>query len=308
MTAAETTQHLRPGTPDQDVVERFEIERGRRVLRQRTIALVSLAGLLGVLVWALEVTGFTSTFAGYDALEKIGAFLARLNPNLKADTLLEDRGTEGSIAYWYHRWPVWRDAMIQTLNMAFVSTVLGVSLGFLAAILAARTTMPFFIVRWITRRILELIRTVPDLILAIILVTLFGLGPFAGVLTLTLSAMGALGRFFSDALENIEDAPRLAVRAAGGGYVQQIRYGVLPQVAPYLLSFSFLRLEVSVSSATTLGLVGAGGIGIELARALTFNQYQDYLAILIMIIVVIVVIDLASEFIRHRMAAAEAAL
>ncbi len=286
----------------------FELARQRKTRRQAIQAATALALFALVFVWALEVTGFLSTGAGQGAFQSIGDFLARMNPGLELDKLFEDRSVEGSISHWYNRWPQWRDAMVETVEMAFVSTVLGSVLGLIAALLSARTTMPFLAVRWVTKRILELIRTMPDLILAIILVALFGLGPFAGVLTLVISAVGSLGRYFSDALENIDQAQREAVRAAGGGYVQQIRYGVLPQVAPVILSFSFLRLEVNVSAAATLGLVGAGGIGVELLRALTFNQYQSYLAILLLILAVIVTIDLTSEQVRHRMARTGAAL
>ena len=190
--------------------------------------------------------------------------------------------------------------MIETIEMAIIATAFGSVFGLGAGFLSARTTMPIAAVRWGVKRVLELIRTIPDLILAIIFVVLFGLGPLAGLLTLTLSSIGAMGRFMAETLENIDKRPREAIRAAGGSPLQQIRYGVFPQVFPVFISFVFLGFEVRIASATTLGLVGAGGIGRELTRALDFNQYDSYLAILTLIVFVIVIADLFSEHVRHQ--------
>ena len=291
-----------------DVVAQFEAARGHRLRRKAWMSTIGVMCFFSILIWALDVSGFLSTGAGENALSNIADLIARMNPALEWNHLFADRGTEGSIAHWYNRWPQWQTAMIETIQTAIIGTLMGAALGLLAAIMTARTTMPYAGVRWTVKRILELIRTVPLIILAIIFVALFGLGPVAGVLALILTTMASMGRIFSEVLENIDEAPRLAIRAAGGNAFQQFRYGVFPQVAPVLISFTFLFFEISVGSATTLGLVGAGGIGAELMRALVYNQYQSYLAILILIVIVVILTDWASEYVRHRMAEAEAAL
>lgn len=290
------------------LVMRFEKQWQTHLYKNRAFATLNTLIFLSLVLWAFHMTGFTSLEAGQNPLQKIGEFLVRMNPQLSAEHLFEDSSVKGSVAHWYYRWPQWRDAMIETIEMAFVSTVLGSILGVFAALMTARTTMPIASIRWVLKRFLEIVRIVPDLVLAIIFVSLFGLGPFAGVLTMVLSSMSSLGRYFSEAMENVSETQRLAVRAAGGNALQQIRFGIIPQVVLLFLSFSFLRFEVNISAATTLGLVGAGGIGLELIRALNFNQYQSYLAILILIVVVITLTDLVSEKVRHRMNKVEAAL
>ena len=283
------------------VIEAFERERAGLIRRKTWIYTFALLGLALLVSWAFRTAGFGSADIGQHTLMKIGDFLVRMNPDLRLDRLWADTSVDGSLAHWYNRWPQWRDAMIETVEMTLVSTLFSAVFGLLAGILSARTTMPVFAVRWVVKRFMELIRTVPDLILAIIFVALFGLGPLAGILTLSLSGIGLFGRYIGEALENIDRRPREAIRAVGGGPIEQIRYGVFPQISPIVTSFTFLRIEMGIASATTLGLVGAGGIGVELSRALEFNQYDSYLAILILIVFVIMIADLGSEHVRHRL-------
>lgn len=289
-------------------VIQFEHVRRSRLLRSRSVMIIGLLLALGMLYWSFLTVGLTSAAGNGRALQNIADFVSRMNPQLQAAALLEDTKTPGSLAYWYHRWPVWRDLMIETIQIAWVALVLSTVLGMMAALLSASTTNPFGRMRWLVRRFLELVRTVPDLIMAIILVTVLGLGPLAGIVTLTLSGIGTLGRYFGESLENVDLRQRDALQATGAGHLQQVRFGIIPQVMPVLLSFTFLRMETSIASATTLGLVGAGGIGAELIRAMDFNQYQSYFAILLLILVVVVCADLLSEFIRHRVAQSGAML
>ena len=286
----------------------FESEWRSRLIRRRIITAITLLIVSSLVFWAFSISGIIAAAGNGQASANIADFLARMNPQLQADQLFEDQSTAGSIANWFNRWPIWRDLMIETIEIAYVSLVLSTVLGLLAAILSASTTNPIAPVRWVVRRLLEIIRTVPDLILAIILVTAFGFGPLAGILTLTLSGVGTLGRFFGEALENIDERPREALRAVGASHAKQVRFGILPQVMPLFVSFIFLRLETSISSATTLGLVGAGGIGTELIRAMDFNQYQTYFALLLLILAVIVISDILSEMVRHRLAITEGVL
>jgi len=145
------------------------------------------------------------------------------------------------------------------------------------------------------------VRTLPDLIVALILVAAFGIGPLAGVIAISLGTTASLGKLFSEANENIDPRPVEAIRAAGGGWWAQMRFGMLPQVLPNHASYALMRLEINVGAAAALGVVGAGGIGIELSRAITWMQFDTYLAILLMIVGLIFFIDLMSEAIRHRL-------
>jgi phosphonate transport system permease protein len=139
------------------------------------------------------------------------------------------------------------------------------------------------------------------LILALILVAAYGVGPFAGVLALTISTVGGLGKLFAEINEQIDARPLEAIEATGANRVRQIRYGVLPQVLPAYVSYALMRLEGNLAAAAALGIVGAGGIGLELQRAITYTEFDTYLAILLLMVTLIFVIDIISEQIRHRL-------
>jgi phosphonate transport system permease protein len=154
---------------------------------------------------------------------------------------------------------------------------------------------------------LELLRTVPTLVLALVFVYAFGLGPFAGVLAIAVHTAGALGKLFAEEHENTAPGPVEGVRAAGGSWAQQMRFGVLPQSLPGLLSYGLLRFEINVREASVLGIVGAGGIGEELYLAVRQFEYQDISAILVLILLTVAAIDLLCGRLRARVLGARAA-
>lgn len=288
-----------------DVVTRFEDERRRLLWRQRAGNLLTLLIVSGVLWGSFVVSGLPEQGLGADPLGRIATFLDRLTPDLKAETLLEDRRTAGSLASWYYDLPRWLAAAAETVQIAILATVFGALIAYGLSTLASRNTMPFAPVRFVVRRFLEVLRTLPGLILAIILVAAFGVGPLAGVLAVTLGTIGSLGKLFTEVNENADRKPIEAVRAAGGGWAAQLRYGLIPQVAPNLASYALIQLEGNIGAAAALGIVGAGGIGIELERAITFTEFDTYLAILLLIVAMIVACDLISSSIRHRLIGVE---
>jgi phosphonate transport system permease protein len=185
--------------------------------------------------------------------------------------------------------------------MAIIATVAGAIGALAASFLCARNLMPIAPVRFIVRRGLEMIRTLPEIILALVLVAAFGVGPLAGIITLAISTMGSLGKLFSEINEEVDPRQLEAMEASGAGLVSKIRFGVVPQVLPNYASYTLLRLEGNLAGAAALGIVGAGGIGIELQRAITYTEFDTYLAILLLIVGMIFLIDIASEAIRHRL-------
>lgn len=290
-----------PLAADLSTVAAFEAERKRRLTRQR---LQTLAGVLvftalaAVSIWRSQL--FTSDLSG-DPLGRVGDFLDRMAPDLKGDRLLEGARTPGSLASWFYDLPNWLALGLQTVEMAIAATVFGAAGAFVASFLCARNIMPIPAVRFGVRRSLEAIRTLPDLILALVLVAAFGVGPLAGVITLAISTMGTLGKLFSEINEEIDPRQLEALDAAGAGPIAKIRFGVVPQVLPNFASYALIRLEGNLAGAAALGIVGAGGIGLELQRAITYTEFDTYLAILILIIGMIFLIDLLSEAIRHRL-------
>lgn len=289
-----------------DIVADFEHRRRRVLTRQRTGAALGLAVFSALLAVSLQRSGFLEADLSGDPAGRVAALFSRLFPELHARSLLADRQTQGSLAWWLYDLPRWLKATWQTLEMAILATVLGSVLAVVAGVLSARNLTPFGPLRFVVRRTLEVIRTLPDLIMALILVAAFGIGPFAGVLTLAISTVGGLGKLFAEINEQIDPRPIEAIEASGAGRLRQIRYGVLPQVLPAYASYALIRLEGNLAGAAALGIVGAGGIGLELQRAIGYAEYDTYLAILLLIVGMIFLIDVASERLRHRLIGLEA--
>lgn len=227
-------------------------------------------------------------------LPRLGEYIAQTIPTLRLDSLGAD------LAEWFWRWRVWLDLLIETVLIAFLATVLGVIGGFLLSFPASRNLAPNRWVLWSSRRFLEIARTVPDLVWALIFVFCFGVGPMAGVLAIGLHAAGALGKLYSEVNENIDMRPLEGVKAAGGTWFDQIRYGAVPQVLPNTISYTLLRFEINVRSSSIIGYVGAGGLGQEFRTAMSFQEYTDLSALFVIILATVIAIDWGSEKLRHR--------
>ena len=283
------------------MVADFERDRRAFLRRRRWEALVGTLIFSALLLASFQHSQFFSADIGGDPLGRIGDFLARMSPKLTAGALLSDRAAAGSLASWLYDLPLWLRLGWQTVEMAVIGTVVG-GIGALgASFLCARNLMPIAPVRFVVRRSLEMIRTVPEIILALVLVSAFGVGPLAGVITLAVATMGSLGKLFSEINEEVDPRQLEAMDASGTGLASKIRFGVVPQVLPNYASYLLLRLEGNLAGAAALGIVGAGGIGIELQRAITYTEFDTYLAILLLMVGMIFVIDIASEAIRHRL-------
>jgi phosphonate transport system permease protein len=206
-----------------------------------------------------------------------------------------------SLAYWFYRAGTYVTLLWQTVQMAIVATVLGFVVAFVLCFPATRSLVGNGWIAVVIRRVLEFFRSVPQVVLAFILVWPFGIGPLAGILAIGIHTAGALGKLFSDLNENADMRPVDGIRAAGGSWLAVIRYGMVPQMLPGFLSYGLLRFEMNVRVSTIIGFVGAGGIGQELMRVIDFNIYEEVSAVVILILLIVVAIDLTSEWVRHRL-------
>ncbi|MGV2855593.1 phosphonate ABC transporter, permease protein PhnE [Glutamicibacter sp. AGC13] len=258
--------------------DRTRLERAFSIPRARFLLGIPVALL--ILLWSAGGVGFDFLKLGQGTLN-MGEFLARLFPPdfSKISTILE--------------------LLLETLQMAIVGTVLGVVLSLLVAFGAASNIAPpwlYYPSRWA----MNVIRAVPDLVFALMFVSAVGLGPFAGILAMTLGSLGSIGKIFAEAMESVDKGPMTAMQAVGASKRQVIQYGILPQAAPLLVSYTLLLFEGNVRGATILGLVGAGGIGLELTTAMRMYDYGHLSAIIICIIVLVTIIDQGSALIRRR--------
>lgn len=289
------------GEPSLDRVTAIEGEWRQTVHKNRlwTFGWLVLASIILLGSVELSAVGKSSVDAGW--IDRIASFVDRLIPDLKASSLFEGREVEGSLASWFYDLPHWLEAMRETVAMAFVGTVIGGLLALCLSFYAAANLNKNALLRHVVRRGFDAARTIPDVILALIFAAAFSLGAVAGVLTIIITTMGSLGKLFSECMENVEMSQVDAIEAVGGHRLLQLRFGILPQLLPQILSYWLLRLEINLSVAAALGIVGAGGIGMELERAISFTEFDTYLAILILIVFCIFVIDLVSENVRHRL-------
>lgn len=194
---------------------------------------------------------------------------------------------------------IYLQSMAETLAIAFLGTLIAAVLAFPVGFLAARNIVPNIFVHFGVRRVLDTIRGVDVLIWALIWVNVVGLGPFAGVLAIACSDFGAFGKLFSEAIEAADRRPVEGVLSAGGSALQGHRYGVLPQVLPVIGSQILYFIESNTRSATIIGIVGAGGIGVHLAEQIRVLDMQQTLFLILMILAAVAVIDLVSTRLRH---------
>lgn len=258
--------------------DRERMERAFRVPRSRFIVGVIVA--VALFLWSADGAQFDFLKLGEGAAN-MGGFIARMFP--------PDFSQIGLILR----------LLLETLQMAIVGTAIGAVLSLVVAFGAASNIAP----RWLyypCRWAMNIIRALPDLVIALMFVSAVGLGPFAGILAMTVGSIGSIGKIFAEAMEAVDRGPIIAMESVGASKRQIIQYAVVPQALPMLVSYTLLLFEGNVRGATILGLVGAGGIGLELTTAMNRYDYNHLFAMVICIIVLVTIIDQASAVIRKK--------
>lgn len=241
---------------------------------------LAAAVLLGYSAWASEVISL-KLFTG---LPKLGnAFLMMLVPS------------------GFEHLPEFLWALMETIAMAFLGTLIAGTLAVPLGFLCARTTFPVRILQFGFRRFSDSLRSLDYLIWALIFVRAIGLGPFAGILAIAVVDFGTLAKLYSEAIDNASKNPSEGVQAAGGTWLDGLRLGILPQVLPNMLSATLYMWESNTRSATILGIVGAGGIGYQLADRLRVYEFGQASLMIILIIIAVAAIDALSGFLRRRL-------
>lgn len=248
----------------------------------RTVRIVSWAIAIGYLLYSFHLFEFAKLF---DSSERAWRLVSR-------------------IFYWQDM-ASWHYSQIyvgiaQTVAMAFLGTFLGTIFALGIGFLAAKNTMPIGVVRHAVRRLLDIFRGIDGVVWGLVFVRAVGLGPLAGVLAIWISDIGNLSKLYSEAIENIDRKQVEGVRATGADAARIIRYGYLPQIFPVFLSLSLYSFESSTRSATILGLVGAGGVGMIIIERFRAGMFDQVAFVVLNILVVIAVIDWGSGMIRKR--------
>jgi phosphonate transport system permease protein len=202
---------------------------------------------------------------------------------------------------WHGGWlGVFGYALLETLAMAFLGTLLASLAALPLGFLGARNVVPGRILHFGVRRFFDGIRGIDTLIWALMFVNVVGLGPFAGVMAIAISDCGTLAKLFAEAIENIDRRQIEGVQASGANRLQVMRFGMLPQVLPVMMSHILYYFESNTRAATILGVVGAGGIGLQLADRIRINNWDEVSFLLLMILSAVTLIDVLSKAIRLR--------
>lgn len=194
----------------------------------------------------------------------------------------------------------------ETVAIALLGTLLAASIALPLSLIAARNTTVSQILRFFTRRSFDTLRGVDTLVWALVWVNVVGLGPFAGVLAIAISDIGSLGKLFSEAIEASDQRAVEGVTASGGAKLHGIRFGLLPQVAPVLIGQCLYFFESNTRSATIIGIVGAGGIGLELLEMIRTLEWQKVAFLIILILITVSIIDRLSTLLRAAIAGSKA--
>lgn len=271
----------------------------KSVARRRLQAALVLAACIAVLL--LSAMGAEVNLTTFFA--KLGNFTSYFD---RIFTLDSGQRVWSNVGEWTWGWQKWLALLGETVLISYVGTLSGAVLAFGLNFLAAENTAPSPVLRFVVKRFMEFCRTVPDIVFALIFVIAFGLGPMAGVLAIAIHSIGALGKLYSEIVENIDMKPVEGIRSTGARWIDGMRFGVLPQVAAGFASYTLLRFEINVRGASVMGFVGAGGIGQELVVAVRKFYYSDVSAILLMIVVTVFVIDIGTGWLRGRLFGKEA--
>ena len=265
--------------------------------------LIFLAGFLVLMAWSYVGTEFSLRgLLGGESAAQILTYAKKLfPPDLSTNFLLKT-------GYW----------ILETFAMSFLGTILAVLIAFSLVFLSSRNLMFTGLLFEMERRrpwvralrtvlylsakaTLNLLRTVPHLVWALILVFAVGLGPFPGMLALGIHTGGVLGRLFGEVMENVETQPIEALQATGASRLQILFYGILPQVLPEFVAYTLYRWEVNIREAVILGYVGAGGLGQQIQIAISLFLEHRLLTLIIAIYLIVVVVDALSAYLRSRL-------
>jgi phosphonate transport system permease protein len=278
-----------------DEQNRHLSETYRRAVSQKNRQLL-LGLLIVILMLALSAVG--AEVDGTKFVKNFWRFphyFYEITPKLAWATLLPD------LAEWFWGLSKWLRQLGETILIAYLGTVTGAIAAFFLGFLASLNLAVGSVSHFIAKRFLEFCRTVPDIVFALIFVVSFGLGPLPGVLAIAIHTTGALGKLFSEVIENIDMKPVDGLKAVGATWRQQVRFAAVPQVLSNFASYSLLRFEINVRGASVMGFVGAGGIGQTLLEYIRKFYYSDVSAVLILMIATVMIIDYGTEKVRHRL-------
>jgi phosphonate transport system permease protein len=273
------------------------------VMRQEVLALEGRRRLYTGLSLALLLAVVLSGYSEASALNS-GGFLQGLSKFFDYPAQIVMQAWDQGWAFWA-LFPKFLPALIETLNIAAVATLIGAFFAMILSLLSSRNLEVHPLAIPVVRRIMDIMRAFPELIIALFLIFVLGASPVPAAIAVAFHTSGALGKLFSEVNENIDVKPLEGLKAVGGNWLQRVRFGVIPQVLPNYSSYFLLRFEINVRASAILGFVGAGGIGTELSRAIGWGAGSETAALFLMLFLSIVAIDQLSSYLRRHFVGAD---
>lgn len=301
----------------------YDVDRHYRELasKRRLYTIIGVGGLLVALFFSLWFANETNAGKFFDRLPHFFDFVGDIIPRdgmevWRAMFDLPSPYYDGSLKYNYPEGrvyftetlyvPEYLYKMLETLNIAVLSTLIGFVAGFCLCFLAASNVTSSRWLRFFVRRFMEILRAFPEIVIAGFFLAIFSLGPIPAIIAVAIHTIGALGKMFFEVVENADMKPDEGLRAVGGNWFERVRFGIVPQVLPNFLSYGLLRLEINVRASTIIGAVGAGGIGEVLRLSIGQGHEAKTLAIILLLFTTIVMVDQFSAWLRKRIVGADA--
>lgn len=287
-----------------------------QVRTRRFYSIIVVIGVLVALFAAMSYANSANSGKFFERLPYMFDFIKNFMPRdpfeiFRAMFGLESPYFDGSAKYDYTSSNIWLTdtvyipnfiyQLIVTVNIAVVSTIIGGAFAFCLCFFAATNLVGAGAVRWVVRRIMEVMRAFPEIVIAGLLTAVLSIGPIAAIAAVSLHTVGALGKLFFEVVENADMKPDEGLKSVGASWLERVRYAIVPQVMPNFVSYGLLRMEINVRASTIIGAVGGGGIG-EVFRLSIGRDYaaQTY-AIIILLLVTIIAIDQFSGWLRGRL-------
>ena len=313
--ADHATHSLSEGT--QTVYDHYR----RQVRTRRIYTLIALVVFLAILAASLNFANAANSGKFFDRLPYFFDFLRSFVPRdpleiFRAMFDVASPYADGSQKFdytsdriWVTDWfyvPNYLYQLMVTINIALVSTIIGATFGFVLCFFAATNLMGAGIARFVVRRVLEVLRAFPEIVVAGLLTAILSIGPIAAIVAVSLHTIGALGKLFYEVVENADMKADEGLRAVGGNWVERVRFGIVPQVLPNFVSYTLLRAEINVRASTIIGAVGGGGIGEAFRLSIGRDHAAKTYAIVLLLLVTIIAVDQFSAWLRRRLVGKQA--
>ena len=287
-----------------------------QVMTRRVYSVITVVGVLVALALAMNYANAANSGKFFDRLPYMFDFIKNFVPRdpfeiFRAMFGLESPYFDGSAKYDYTAGRVYLTdgfylpnviyQLIVTVNIAIVSTIIGGAAAFCLCFVAATNMVGAGAVRWFVRRVMEVLRAFPEIVVAGLLTAVLSIGPIAAIVAVSIHTIGALGKLFFEVVENADMKPDEGLQSVGASWLERVRFAIVPQVMPNFVSYTLLRLEINVRASTIIGAVGGGGIGEVFRMSIGRDYAAQTYAIIILLLVTIIAIDQFSGWLRGRL-------